>query len=79
QEQPVFVPVGTTLRQLMEQRVSIPSVSLGESLLHSTGKPRLSRLLHEGVSNEPSYRFIYLDEDSPVLDLPLVKGDRIVL
>ncbi|AOX01289.1 hypothetical protein BJP34_19255 [Moorena producens PAL-8-15-08-1] len=79
QEQPVFVPVGTTLRQLMEQHVSIPSVSLGESLLNSTGKPRLSRLLHEGVSNEPSYRFIYLDENSLVLDLPLVKGDRIVL
>ena len=77
--QAVFVPVGTTLRQLLAQTVSLPSVLTGQSLLQSTGKPRLSRLVHEGISNQPSYRFINLEENIPVFDLPLVKGDRIVL
>ncbi|NET04532.1 MAG: LamG domain-containing protein [Symploca sp. SIO2B6] len=79
QGQKVFVPVGTTLRQLLAQTVSLPSVLPGQFLLESTGKPRLSRLLHEGVSNQPSYRFINLEENIPVFDLPLVKGDRIIL
>lgn len=79
QGQPVFVSVGTTLRQLMEQTVSLPATSTRQSLLHGTGKPRLSRVVHEGIFNEPSYRFINLPENLTIDDLPLVKGDRIVV
>ncbi len=79
QGQPHFIAVGTTLRQLIEHSVSLSPALLGSSLWHSTGKPRISRLVHEGAFNEPSYRSIKLDADTSVLDLPLVKGDRIVL
>ncbi len=83
QGQPVFVPVGTTLLQLMAQTGSAPFRSgktvSGEGLLTSVGRLRLSRLVHEGVANQPNYEFIDLKSDLPVFDLPLVKGDRIVL
>ncbi|MEM9215987.1 MAG: LamG domain-containing protein [Cyanobacteria bacterium P01_F01_bin.150] len=75
QGQPVFVPLGTTLRQLCEQSVSVPVALPSQSLPSYIGMPRLSRILHEGVSSQPSYRFVTLD--ARMHDLPLVKGDRI--
>lgn len=83
QGETIFVPVGTTLKQLMEQTVSVPSPFSGQSLLSSIGKLRFSRLVHEGISNQPYYRLVNLlqaeEEGILVLDLPLVKGDRISL
>jgi len=79
QGRPLFVPVGTTLLQLMSQTVSLPSALPNQSVLQSVGRSRLSRVVHEGAMNEPAYEFINLEEDVPVFDLPLVKGDRIDL
>lgn len=64
QEQPLHVPVGTTLRQLAER--------YGQPPLR--GRPQ--RLVHEGASHTPSYRFMHLGDDADALDLPLVQGDR---
>ena len=75
----VYVPVGTSLQQLMEQTVSVPSALAGRSVLQATGRPRLSRVVHEGMANEPGYEFINLEAAVPIFDLPLVKGDRIDL
>ncbi|ESA32104.1 secreted protein containing duf1592 [Leptolyngbya sp. Heron Island J] len=65
QEQPDFVPVGTTLRQVAER--------YGQTALRA----RPQRLVHEGVNNRPDYRFINLDNNATALDLPLLQGDRI--
>jgi hypothetical protein len=65
QEQPEYVPVGTTLRQL-QQRYG--NVAL---------RGRMQRLVHEGVNNTPDYRFVNLGNDLAALDLPLVQGDRV--
>ena len=75
QGQPVFVPLGTTLRQLCEQSVGVPAALPSQVLSQYTGLPRFSRVLHDGVSSQPSYRFVNLDPR--LFDLPLVKGDRI--
>ena len=75
QGQPVFVPLGTTLRQLCEQSVGVPAALPSQSLSRYTGLPRFSRILHEGISSEPSCRFVNLDPR--LFDLPLVKGDRV--
>ena len=64
QEQPIYVPVGTTVRQLAER--------YGQPPLR--GRPQ--RLVHEGSGNLPSYRFVHLGEGSDAMDLPLVQGDR---
>ncbi len=79
QGKPLFIPIGTTLQQLMEQTLSVPSALPGKSLSASTGRPRLSRVVHDGVDNAPNYEFINLEEMVPIFDLPLVKGDRIDL
>ncbi|MEM8613879.1 MAG: LamG-like jellyroll fold domain-containing protein, partial [Cyanobacteria bacterium P01_H01_bin.105] len=65
QEQPDFVPVGTTLRQVAER--------YGQAALRA----RPQRLVHEGVNNNPDYRFINLGTSATALDLPLLQGDRI--
>ncbi|BAY35577.1 hypothetical protein NIES2107_74890 (plasmid) [Nostoc carneum NIES-2107] len=83
QEQPVMVSLGTTLRQLIERYAGIPSASLrGQDLQAFQGRLRPRRLVHEGVNNTPSYRFINLESDQTfangmdLFDLPVVKGDR---
>ena len=65
QEQPEYVPVGTTLRQVAER--------YGQAALRA----RPQRLVHEGIDNRPDYRFINLGNDAKALDLPLLQGDRI--
>ncbi|MEL6491534.1 MAG: LamG domain-containing protein [Cyanobacteria bacterium J06621_3] len=65
QEQPEYVPVGTTLRQLSDR--------YGQAALQG----RLQRLVHEGVSNTPTYYFVDLGNAALALDLPLVQGDRV--
>lgn len=70
--QPTFISVGTTLGQLMARFVGLSSPG-GKT----TRWPRVSRLLHDGVAHQPSYRFVILPEDAAFGALPLVKGDRI--
>ncbi|MFG6105482.1 LamG-like jellyroll fold domain-containing protein [Leptothoe sp. EHU-05/26/07-4] len=65
QEQPAYVPVGTTLRQVAER--------YGQAALRA----RPQRLVYEGVENTPDYRFINLGNNTNALDLPLLQGDRI--
>lgn len=65
QEQPLYVSMGTTIRQLAER--------YGQAGLR--GRPQ--RLVHEGVNNAPDYRFVNLGDLSNALDLPLMQGDRI--
>ncbi|MEA5464471.1 LamG-like jellyroll fold domain-containing protein [Leptothoe sp. PORK10 BA2] len=65
QEQPEYVPVGTTLRQLAERYG------------HASLRGRLQRLVHEGVNNAGDYRFVNLGHHAAALDLPLVQGDRV--
>ncbi len=82
-ERPVYVAVGTTLRQLIERYQDIPPAGLpGQDLSPYLGAARPLRLIHEGKDSKPTYVFINLEhyppasEGSDVLDLPLVKGDR---
>jgi hypothetical protein len=70
--QPTFISVGTTLGQLMARFGGL-STPGGKT----TRWPRVSRLLHDGVAHQPSYRFVILPEDTTFGALPLVKGDRI--
>lgn len=84
-DQPIYVPVGTTLRQLLEMYDDIPPADLpGQDLRQFAGSARPLRLVHDGVNSEPTYRFINFANSGSVgnmdvLDLPLVKGDRIGL
>ena len=81
-DQPVYVPVGTTLRQLMQRSDDIPLAGRGGDDLSAwleMGKPL--RLIHDGLNSKPTYRFINLTDSAAinqmdVLDLPLIKGDR---
>lgn len=81
-DQAIHVPVGTTLRQLIECYDDLPQAGLGKQDLSgflTNGKPL--RLTHDGPDSSPAYRFInFLDNTAinnmDVLDLPLVKGDR---
>ena len=58
---PTYVPVGTTIRQLVEMYDDIPSAGLsGKDLRAFSGAARPMRLVHEGVNSEPTYRFINL-------------------
>ncbi len=83
QEQPIFVPIGTTLRQLLERYTSVPAIGLTGPELHrfqGTFRPR--RLVHDGANSTPGYRYINLPPEAAdnsrmdLLELPLVKGDR---
>ncbi len=82
QEQPVEVPVGTTLRQLRERYAHMPAAGFGGQDLRSLqGTPRARRLVHEGVNSTPTYCFLNLNayaavNGSDIFDLPVVKGDR---
>jgi hypothetical protein len=67
QEQPDYVPVGTTLRQMLAR--------YGQVALRG----RLRRLVHNGIENTPDYRFVNLGNHAAALDLPLVQGDRIYM
>ncbi len=81
-DQATYVPVGTTLRQLMQRFDDIPQAGIGQqdlSVFLQAAKPL--RLLHEGMNSKPAYRFINLEtaaaiNNMDVLDLPLIKGDR---
>ena len=81
-DEAVFVPVGTTIRQLVEQYDDIPRDGLNQDLSVFMGKSRPLRRIHEGADSQPEYRFInFSDIEKPgsainVLDLPLIKGDR---
>lgn len=77
----VFVPIGTTLRQLAEMYDNVPGAGLGQDIAAFTGKSRPLRLIHEGVNSKPEYRFLHFAADTSqsntdLLDLPVIKGDR---
>jgi hypothetical protein len=78
-EQPVFVPLGATLRQLVERHAGLPAP--GQDPRAFLGDARPLRLIHEGMDGKPSYVFINLAEERAgdpldVLDMPVLKGDR---
>ncbi len=81
-DEEIYVPIGTTIRQLVEQYDDIPRDGLGQDLNVFMGKSRPMRRIHEGANSQPEYRFINFsdlgetDSTSNVLDLPLIKGDR---
>lgn len=81
-EQPIHVPVGTTVRQLMEQYDNIPADQPDQIPARLQGTFRPKRLIHKGVNNMPSYQFINYKEihkkssGLDEFDLPVVKGDR---
>ncbi len=88
-EQPTYVPIGTTLRQLLEAYTDILPTTAAFDTASTTptrsqppGVARPQRLSHAGVNNTPSYRFINLDayprasNGTDAFDLPVVKGDR---
>lgn len=83
QEQPLYVSLGTTLRQVAERFTGIPVSALrGQRLQPFQGALRPRRLVHSGVNSSPTYRFIDLDSDlsnaegNDAYDLPVVQGDR---
>jgi len=88
QEQPIYVSLGTTLRQVAERFTGIPVSALRSQRLQSfQGALRPRRLIHSGINSSPAYRFIDLTvEPSNVnnananeldaYDLPVVQGDR---
>lgn len=79
-----YVPVGTTVRQLLERRGSIPapSDSAGQDLKKLLGQSNPLRLIHDGVNSDPIYAAIHLDnyavdnDGRDALDMPVVQGDR---
>lgn len=84
----VYVPVGTTIRQLMEMFDTVPAAGLpGQDLKGFAGLSRPMRILHEGLDSKASYRFINLDLSGSekakngldALDMPVLKGDRFVI
>ena len=84
QEQPVYVPLGTTVRNLIDRYADIPLPGLGDDLSQFQGTTRPRRLVQNGINSEPTYRFINFDtyktfgvnNDHDVYDLPVLKGDR---
>ncbi|MEZ4943539.1 MAG: LamG domain-containing protein [Saprospiraceae bacterium] len=78
----LYVPVGTTLRQLLEKYAGIPAASAAKpDLAAFLGKTRPRRLLHTGPDSTPSYRFLNpgtnnMVKNLDVFDLPLIKGDK---
>ena len=86
QEIPQYVPVGTTVRQIVERAGAIPTPGRGDDLTAFRGRLRPRRLVHEGVNSEPTYKFIDLKtyrffsgSSLDVFDMPVVKGDRFYL
>ena len=82
QNEAVFVPLGATLRQLLEAKDDVPAALSGQDLTGFVGKNRPRRLVHEGAGSTPGYRYINLNSSEvagnrDALDLPLIKGDRI--
>lgn len=81
-ESSVYVPVGTTMRQLIEMYDDLPGVGLTKDLGVFKGKSRPLRRIHEGRNSQPEYRFINITApdgtatNTNILDLPLIKGDR---
>lgn len=79
---PVYVPVGTTLRQLIEMYDEVPAAGMtGQDLTAFAGNTRPLRLVHEGPSSKAEYRFVNVGDGEAVknldaLDMPLIKGDR---
>lgn len=85
-EQPVYVSLGTTLRQLLQRYGHSGQAGLASADLHALlNHHRPLRLVHQGAENLPSYRFLHFPQtETPTqgmdsLDLPLVKGDRFYL
>lgn len=88
-EQPLYVSLGTTLRQVAERFTGIPVSALPRQRLQSfQGTLRPRRLIHGGINSSPAYRFIDLNIDSSSAnnanandldpyDLPVVQGDRL--
>lgn len=90
---PVWVPIGTTVRQLVETTDEVPTSPVSGPDPGRILRSRPLRLIHEGPSSEPHYRFVNLDPDPArftgdgdgggaggavdALDLPLIKGDRV--
>lgn len=79
----VYVPVGTTMRQLIETYANIPeaSASAEPNLDAFLGPDRPRRLFHTGPDSTPAYRFLNLNSNSvahnrDVFDLPLIKSDK---
>ncbi|TNE61368.1 MAG: LamG domain-containing protein [Bacteroidetes bacterium] len=78
----MYVPVGTTMRQLIEKYANIPAASVSEpNLTAFLGRDRPRRLIHTGKDSAPAYRFLNVNTNSvehnqDVFDLPLVKGDK---
>ncbi len=85
---PVWVPLGTTLRQLIGSTDDVPTSRVSGPDPGRFVRSRPLRLVHDGPDSTPRYRFINLSPD-PVrvvttgdgaidaLDLPLIKGDRV--
>ncbi len=78
-----YVPVGTTMRQLIEKYANIPmpNSELQLELQAYLGKDRPRRLIHEGANNTPAYRFLNVNsndvlKNQDIFDLPLIKGDK---
>ena len=83
QEQLLYVPVGTTVRQLVERFAGIPISNLPRpdaGQFQGIARPR--RLVHEGNANTPTYKFLNFGDypsfqgNQDVYDLPVLKGDR---
>ena len=78
----VYVPVGTTVRQLIEKYMNIPLPAASQPNLRAfLGKARPRRLIHTGPDSAPAYRFLNFSTDSvqqnrDLFDLPLIKGDK---
>lgn len=81
-DNPVYVPVGTTIRQLVERQAGLPAPGLGEDLGAFLGVARPLRLLHEGPNSRPTYVFLNMEtystfgDTSDLFDLPVIMGDR---
>ena len=85
-EHPVWVPVGATVRGVLERFTGVPAAGLGrQDLAAYRGRLRPRRLIHEGVDSTPDYRFMdfsrYLafPDSTDNFDLPVVRGDRFYL
>lgn len=83
----VYIPLGTTLRQLLERSSGLPATGFftenapSASILAPSFK--MNRLVHEGLNSKPVYKSVDLGayatftSGADLFDLPLVKGDRI--
>jgi hypothetical protein len=83
QERPHYVPVGTTVRQILERFGGIPTAGRGDDLSAFRGRLRPRRLVHEGVNSDPTYKFLdlatyrfFTGSSLDIFDLPVLKGDR---